>query len=520
MNQIYQVGPLPSKLFFQSRTHDHLVIIFRFEVDRDQKIGVGFFSDVYRGRWRGKTVAVKLLADTTPRELFSREVTIWKTLNHPNVLELFGASSTCGDPPWFFVSPYLKNGSLGDFLRRIHGSTHGNDGKLSPQHAASGLPPTGVARAERQATFPLWPGVNSPPQPTSIRVKSPTRDPRDLRSRDLHRFIYEIAKGMEYLHSQNVHHGDLKVRNSTTSDFLCLDTDGGLQAMNVLVDDRLHCVISDFGQSEMKTEAFNISGAMPPRQYMIYIHLFDLADCNDVDGTLRWQAPELMRGPSHLTKEMDIYSFAICSVEVLNWGNTPWAYTDDLIIRRLVLGDITFLHTGLLWSLMSFRLDENERPAFPTGSAYAVPALKDLITVCWDQEPTKRPPFSKVVIDMRSIRKSVEMTLEDNSTHSTPLPTNLPELDTQNLSRSPDLRPLSPLQSDDDQRAFKVFYLHFHSLELKLFFQLIYQTSMIHTPIQNILSQRQTSNSRNHSCTRLLLVDKLRCRHLQSQNHR
>jgi hypothetical protein len=43
---------------------------------------------------------------------------------------------------------------------------------------------------------------------------------------------------------------------------------------------------------------------------------------------------------------------------------------------------------------------------------------------------------------------------------------------------------------------------------------------MIHTPIQNILSQRQTSNSRNHSCTRLLLVDKLRCRHLQSQNHR
>jgi len=30
-------------------------------------------------------------------------------------------------------------------------------------------------------------------------------------SQDLHRFIYEIAKGMGYLHSQNVHHGDLKV---------------------------------------------------------------------------------------------------------------------------------------------------------------------------------------------------------------------------------------------------------------------------------------------------------------------
>lgn len=185
-------------------------------MDRDQKIGVGFYSDVYKGTWRGRAVAIKLLADTTPRELFKREVAIWKTLKHPNVLELYGASSTTGDPPWFFVSPYERNGSLVEFLRKIRaqtrssGSSYGS-GKLSPQHPSSSLPPSsGAMKVGRQTTFPIWPGVNSD-QLIQTKGKSPIRDSGYRRSRDLHRFICEIAKGMEYLHSQNVHHGDLKV---------------------------------------------------------------------------------------------------------------------------------------------------------------------------------------------------------------------------------------------------------------------------------------------------------------------
>ena len=78
--------------------------ITQFEVDLEEKVGIGFFSDVYRGTWRKHTVAVKKLAETTPRKLFLREVNIWKSLYHPNVLELFGASSTSGDPPWFLVA--------------------------------------------------------------------------------------------------------------------------------------------------------------------------------------------------------------------------------------------------------------------------------------------------------------------------------------------------------------------------------------------------------------------------------
>jgi abelson tyrosine-protein kinase 1 len=77
--------------------------ITRFEINLEAKVGVGFFSDVYRGTWRKHTVAIKLLAETTPRKVFLREVEIWQSLYHSNVLELFGASSASGEPPWFLV---------------------------------------------------------------------------------------------------------------------------------------------------------------------------------------------------------------------------------------------------------------------------------------------------------------------------------------------------------------------------------------------------------------------------------
>ena len=128
--------------------------ITKWEVDREEKIGIGFFSDVYKGTWEEMVVAIKVLAPTAPRKLFVHEVEIWKTLLHPNVLKLYGASSTSAEPPWFFVSPYMKHGSLIKYLK--------NMGPHSP--------------------------VN------------------------LLKMIYEVALGMAYLHERGVLHGDLKVR--------------------------------------------------------------------------------------------------------------------------------------------------------------------------------------------------------------------------------------------------------------------------------------------------------------------
>lgn len=90
---------------------------------------------------------------------------IWKTLRHRHVLELYGASSTSSNPPWFFVSPYLSHGSLVSYLQR--------------------LPTLSLDR--------------------------------------ILQILREIAEGMEYLHSKDVLHGDLKVHPTITHS--SIDTD-------------------------------------------------------------------------------------------------------------------------------------------------------------------------------------------------------------------------------------------------------------------------------------------------------
>ena len=82
----YKVSALTSLAYVISHSR-----YTRYEVDSDTKIGVGFFSDVYKATWRGRIVAIRGLAGTTPRKLSVREIGIWKTLHHPNVLGLYGA---------------------------------------------------------------------------------------------------------------------------------------------------------------------------------------------------------------------------------------------------------------------------------------------------------------------------------------------------------------------------------------------------------------------------------------------
>lgn len=129
---------------------------------------MGFFSDVFRATWHHHTVAVKVLKPGTSKRIFLHEMCVWKKLNHPNVLVLLGASSAVGEPPWFFVSPYLKNGNLISFLKM--------NMPAPPQLGSTGTTVSGKARARLEK-----------------------------------KMVYEIAKGMEYLHRMSVMHGDLKV---------------------------------------------------------------------------------------------------------------------------------------------------------------------------------------------------------------------------------------------------------------------------------------------------------------------
>ncbi|KAN0141932.1 Protein kinase-like domain containing protein [Lactarius tabidus] len=261
--------------------------ITRFEIDLEAKVGIGFFSDVYRGTWRNQTVAIKVLSEVTPRKIFLQEVNIWKSLYHPNVHEFLGASSASGDPPWFLVSKYYPHGSLVKYLK-------------------------GLSDA-------------------------------DATKVDALKMIHEISNGMAYLHKQDVLHGDLK-------------------AANILVDDDTRCVISDFGQSEMKSEVYRISPISRPR------------------GTLRWQAPELMRGAQALTQEMDVYAFAICCWEILMMGALPWPFMDDDAVQQSVL-------------------NEDMRPSIPPSNLVN-DQLMNVIRASWDRVPSNRPPFGQIAREL------------------------------------------------------------------------------------------------------------------------
>lgn len=150
--------------------------ITRYEVDRDERIGVGFFSEVWKGRYRGRTVAVKVLAPWTPKDMFLQEAKVWNELRHENILEMVGASAVEPDQlesrgwnapgndtmPWFFVSRYYQRGNLIKWVKGL--------GDL------------------------VWKGM------------------LDDASRGVLRMIHEMVLGMEYLHSKGILHGDFKVR--------------------------------------------------------------------------------------------------------------------------------------------------------------------------------------------------------------------------------------------------------------------------------------------------------------------
>jgi len=89
------------------------------EVKKSKLIGKGRFGKVYKGVWREKEVAVKVLIekkelkDTVIKEFIS-EVSIMCDLRHPNVLLFIGA---CVDPPNLaIITEFMEHGSLWDVL--------------------------------------------------------------------------------------------------------------------------------------------------------------------------------------------------------------------------------------------------------------------------------------------------------------------------------------------------------------------------------------------------------------------
>uniref|UniRef100_A0A8C1PA87 Guanylate cyclase n=1 Tax=Cyprinus carpio TaxID=7962 RepID=A0A8C1PA87_CYPCA len=149
--------------------------------------------------------------------------------------------------------------------------------------------------------------------------------------------MYDIAKGMSYLHASNI------------------AVHGRLKSTNCVVDNRMVVKIADFG--------FNT----------ILLPSKDL-----------WTAPEHLRKQG-ISQKGDVYSFAIISQEIMMRKCT--FYTSACSDRTEKLARVQF--PSMTFSF--FRPDLNFENASEREQEVCM-----LIRNCWDEDPDRRPDFKKI----------------------------------------------------------------------------------------------------------------------------
>ncbi|KAF6749742.1 TKL/TKL-ccin protein kinase [Ephemerocybe angulata] len=396
--------------------------INKFKILELETIGYGSFSTVRRGLWNNQVVAIKILSPKTKRTVFENEMRIWKGLSHPNILPLFGASNAM-EEPLFFVSLYAKHGNLVDFLHALRQrDLEGVFGTLLRDVSANAEVKKKHWRKKsnslmrEQAHHNRWYGNGSPSNVdiekfyTLPLSKSDSKFNRChvLKDGDIFRFMLDIALGMEYLHENGVLHGDLK-------------------ASNILVNNDLSGVISDFGQSERRTDIYRASGWTPK-------------------GTARWKAPELLVGSGgDLTSAVDVYAFAITCIEIMSMGGVPWGSTEDSFLsHRIVV--------------------ENLRPPIP--SDFKDSGLEPLFDAWWNRDPDLRPEFREIVGSVQALLDEAEEgALEDVRRKSQKLGMSPPMLSpefrkvTEHIPMTFEQSPIAPSPSSADyQDTGKSYY--------------------------------------------------------------
>mmetsp|Transcript_10610 Transcript_10610/g.13351 ORF Transcript_10610/g.13351 Transcript_10610/m.13351 type:complete len:400 (-) Transcript_10610:162-1361(-) len=101
------------------------------EVELKTLIGSGRFGEIYKGRWCGTEVAVKMPQhgphiNRRVMEAFKREVRIMSRLHHPNIVLFLGGSLEPTN--MFLLMEYCHRGNLFNFIQRPSGAE-----KLGPQ---------------------------------------------------------------------------------------------------------------------------------------------------------------------------------------------------------------------------------------------------------------------------------------------------------------------------------------------------------------------------------------------------
>ncbi|PSS03963.1 Protein kinase [Actinidia chinensis var. chinensis] len=184
--------------------------------------------------------------------------------------------------------------------------------------------------------------------------------------------MLQIARGMAYLHSKQIYHGDLNPSNIL------------VKARNVSTEGYLHVKVSGFGLSS----SINLTQKASPNQ----------------NGTppFIWHAPEILAeqeqsgsiGNSRYTEKADVYSFGMICFELLT-------------------GKVPFEDGHLQGDKMSRNIRTGERPLFSFSSPKYLTTLNKR---CWHTDPNQRPSFPSICRILRYIKRFLVMNPELSQT--------------------------------------------------------------------------------------------------------
>ena len=114
-------------LKIQQRLNPYDWLIKSSDIQLVKKIGTGAFGNVFYGKLRGTTeIAIKVANplslssgknDPQIIEEFSRELSIWSSLKHPNIVLFIGACIDPANSSIMIVSEFMQNGTLNDAFR-------------------------------------------------------------------------------------------------------------------------------------------------------------------------------------------------------------------------------------------------------------------------------------------------------------------------------------------------------------------------------------------------------------------
>ncbi|KAJ7712499.1 kinase-like domain-containing protein [Mycena metata] len=252
----------------------------------------GGYGDIYRASHNNNPVALKrmryFLRGSDLRRVrlkFCREALVWKDLQHPHILPFLGIDRDTFPSSLCMVSPWMELGTVMNYLE-AHGYAN------------------------------------------------------------VDRLLYEISQGLQYLHSNNIVHGDLR-------------------GLNILINQDFSACLADFGLSVFSDATASMT--------------------TNRGGSLYWMAPELI-DPERFgfkkfarTPATDVYAYGCVCLELYT-GRPPFSQLPE---------------PAALMKILS-----GERPQRPSGPPAMSDALWRNIVGYWAESAPTRPATEIVVQNM------------------------------------------------------------------------------------------------------------------------